>query len=271
MPKQQESGKKIKGKKNHRRQSLLYMRVSVLCIAAFLLGVLCGKIVFAKEEPKKISFSQLIDVRENESIEDRVNINEGRAAQESGMEEDWELVLVNSTHFMEEDYVPELTEIEDNYYVDSRIAEELRQMLAAGRVAGLNFVICSAYRTMEKQESLYNNKVSRIMSEEGLNYEKAYKEAGKTVAYPGTSEHQLGLAVDIVAKDYQQLDDGQANTDEAKWLKEHCYEYGFILRYPLDKTEETGIIFEPWHYRYVGKEAAKEIMERGICLEEYLN
>ena len=108
------------------------------------------------------------------------------------------------------------------------------------------------------------------MQEKGISYEKAYEEAGNTVAYPGTSEHQLGLAVDIVAKDYQQLDDKQANTEEAKWLKEHCAEYGFILRYPLDKTEETGIIFEPWHYRYVGKEAAKEIMEQGICLEKYL-
>ena len=76
--------------------------------------------------------------------------------------------------------------------------------------------------------------------------------------------------MDIVAKDYQILDEKQADTKEAKWLKEHCHEYGFILRYPLDKTEETGIIFEPWHYRYVGKEAAEEIMEQGICLEKYL-
>ena len=111
--------------------------------------------------------------------------------------------------------------------------------------------------------------MSRLQAE-GLSYEEAYRQAGTVVAYPGTSEHNLGLAADIVAKDYQLLDDKQADTPEAKWLKENCWRYGFILRYPTDKTGETGIIFEPWHYRYVGKEAAREIMEQGICLEEYL-
>ena len=142
-------------------------------------------------------------------------------------------------------------------------------MLADGRKEGLDFWICSAYRTMEKQTDLYNNKVSRLQAE-GLSYEDAYRQAGTVVAYPGTSEHNLGLAADIVAKDYQLLDDKQAETPEAKWLEENCWRYGFILRYPTDKTGETGIIFEPWHYRYVGKEAAREIMEQGICLEEYL-
>ena len=104
----------------------------------------------------------------------------------------------------------------------------------------------------------------------GYGEEKAREEAATSVAYPGTSEHNLGLAVDIVARDYQILDDKQADTAEARWLEENCWKYGFILRYPTDKTDITGIIFEPWHYRYVGEEAAREIMERGICLEEYL-
>ena len=162
-----------------------------------------------------------------------------------------------------------MSEIENNYYFDSRAVGELQQMLADGRKQGLDFWICSAYRTIEKQTDLYNNKVSRLQAE-GLSYEEAYRQAGTVVAYPGTSEHNLGLAADIVAKDYQLLDDKQAETPEAKWLKENCWRYGFILRYPTDKTGETGIIFEPWHYRYVGKEAAREIMEQGICLEEYL-
>lgn len=256
--------------KHQKRQKKLQRKIIFMCMAAFLLGVVCGKIVFAREEPENISVSQGVQVRENESTEKRVNINQGRSNQENESEKDWMLVLVNSTHFMEKDYVPQLAEIENNYYFDARAVEELQQMLANGRAEGLDFWVCSAYRTMEKQTSLYENKVKRLMQEKGISYEQAYEEAGNTVAYPGTSEHQLGLAVDIVARDYQQLDDKQANTDEAKWLKEHCHEYGFILRYPLDKTEETGIIFEPWHYRYVGKEAAKEIMEQGICLEEYL-
>ena len=226
--------------------------------------------MFAKEEPETVTVSDAVNVRANDFLGERVNINQGRIEQEKTMEDEWKLVLVNGTHFMEEDYVPQLTEIENGYYFDSRAADALKEMLKAGRAEGMDLWLCSAYRTMEKQTSLYENKVQRLMREEALSYDKAYQEAANTVAFPGTSEHQLGLAADIVAKDYQHLNDKQANTDEAKWLKEHCHEYGFILRYPLDKTKETGIIFEPWHYRYVGVEAAKKIMEQGICLEEYL-
>ena len=181
----------------------------------------------------------------------------------------WQLTLVNADHPMEDGYRPQVSEIENNYYFDSRAVADLQQMLADGRKEDLDFWICSAYRTIEKQTDLYNNKVSRLQAE-GLSYAEAYEQAGTVVAYPGTSEHNLGLAADIVARSYQLLDDKQADTPEAKWLKENCWRYGFILRYPTDKTEETGIIFEPWHYRYVGKKAAKEIMEQGICLEEYL-
>ena len=90
------------------------------------------------------------------------------------------------------------------------------------------------------------------------------------VAVPGTSEHQLGLAVDLVSSEYTGLDERQEETGSYQWLVKHCAEYGFILRYPNDKTEITGIIYEPWHFRYVGVEAAREIMDQGICLEEYL-
>ena len=90
------------------------------------------------------------------------------------------------------------------------------------------------------------------------------------MAIPGTSEHGLGLAVDLISNQYTELDDEQANTAEAKWLKENCHRFGFILRYPPEKTEETGIIFEPWHYRYVGVEDATKIMEQGVTLETYL-
>lgn len=99
---------------------------------------------------------------------------------------------------------------------------------------------------------------------------KAPEEAGKVVAVPGTSEHQLGLAVDIVDTNYQILDEAQENTAVQKWLMEHSWEYGFILRYPSDKGHITGIIYEPWHYRYVGREAAREMYEQGLCMEEYV-
>ena len=106
---------------------------------------------------------------------------------------------------------------------------------------------------------------------QGYSREAAEAEAGKVVAVPGTSEHQLGLALDIVDLNNQNLDTSQEDTPVQKWLIEHSWEYGFILRYPNDKSEITGIIYEPWHYRYVGRDAAREIHERGVCLEEYLS
>lgn len=106
--------------------------------------------------------------------------------------------------------------------------------------------------------------------DQGYGLEDAKAKAGRQVAVPGTSEHQLGLAVDIVDVSYQLLDTNQENTDVQKWLLENSWRYGFILRYPTDKTDVTGIVYEPWHYRYVSKEYAKEIYEKGVCLEQYL-
>ena len=105
---------------------------------------------------------------------------------------------------------------------------------------------------------------------QGYSEEEARTETAKNIAIPGTSEHQLGLAVDIVDKNYQILDETQEDTAVQKWLMENSWRYGFILRYPTDKSDITGIVYEPWHYRYVGKEAAEAIYNEGICLEEYL-
>lgn len=113
------------------------------------------------------------------------------------------------------------------------------------------------------------NKVSKWM-EQGYSREEAREKAGHQVAVPGTSEHQLGLAVDIVDVNYQLLDTNQENTAVQKWLLENSWRYGFILRYPTDQTDVTGIVYEPWHYRYVGKEYAQDIYKKGLCLEQYL-
>lgn len=244
----------------------------------FLLGVLCGRIVFAKnpeEEPVRAEAEDIVwaeyggDKQESSETEETVG-DYAAAGEEAGDEEAWKLVLVNKWNPMENGYKPAVAEIENNYYFDARAVGYLQEMLAAGRREGLDFWVCSAYRTIEKQTDLFEDKVRRVTAETGLTGEAAREKAGTEVALPGTSEHNLGLAVDIVARDYQILDEKQARTEEARWLEENCWKYGFILRYPTDKTEETGIIFEPWHYRYVGEKAAKEIMERGICLEEYL-
>lgn len=188
----------------------------------------------------------------------------------SGGEDGWNLILVNGDHPLPEDFrVPAFTQLVNGHSIDKRAYPELQRMMDDCRAAGLEPTICSSYRTWEKQEELFEKKVQSYLPQAGSR-EAAEALAAQWVARPGTSEHQAGLAVDIVDKSYQSLDDGQEETAVQKWLMEHCAEYGFILRYPNEKSGITGIGYEPWHYRYVGAEAAGEIMSQGLCLEEYL-
>ncbi len=263
--------------KYRRRRQELHRKILGFCLFTFLLGVLFGKIVFAKEtglleQAWRLAEgrSSLADNKDRDGfMQSSVENGNLPSVLDSPDQDDWKLTLVNASCPLEEGYTPKLSEIENNYYFDARAVSYLQKMLADGRKEGLDFWVCSAYRTIEKQTELYEDKVRRLEAE-GMSHTRALQEAAAEVAYPGTSEHALGLAVDIVARDYQMLDEKQEKTKEQQWLMKNCWKYGFILRYPPDKTEETGIIYEPWHYRYVGKEAAKEIMEQGICLEEYL-
>ena len=184
-------------------------------------------------------------------------------------EDSWKTVLVNNSHALADGYVPELVTVDNtNFKFDARAAEDLNAMLQDARAEGLAPMICSSYRAWERQTALFEKQVAKQQAT-GLSYEEAYEKAKTVVAYPGTSEHQTGLATDIVATSHQLLDDSQAETAEQQWLMENCWKYGFILRYPLGKSEYTGIIYEPWHYRYVGKEVAQYITENELCLEEY--
>ena len=185
-------------------------------------------------------------------------------------EAEWNLRLVNAAHPLPEDFtVPELTQLRNRQAIDKRAYPALQQMMDDARGAGLQPLICSSYRTRATQARLFQNKADTL-SKQRYSREEAEAWAAVWVARPGTSEHEAGLAVDIVDKNYQMLDERQAQTPVQQWLMAHCADYGFILRYPTDKSDLTGIGYEPWHYRYVGEEAAKEIMEQGICLEEYL-
>lgn len=192
------------------------------------------------------------------------------SAEVSSEPDDWRLQLVNRWNPIPEDYDLTLTQLINGQAIDERCYPDLQDMMDDCRAAGLSPLICSSYRTWETQEELYENKVQRLIAE-GYDEETARREAGTVVAVPGTSEHQLGLAVDIVDINNQNLDESQEDTAVQKWLMEHSWKYGWILRYPSDKTGITGIIYEPWHYRYVGKEAAQEIHTLGVCLEEYLD
>lgn len=180
------------------------------------------------------------------------------------------LRLVNPWTRLPEGYAPpEPADIGEEMTVDSRCYEDLMAMLEDCRAAGNAPYVCSAYRDLEKQQFLYNNKIRRLVLE-GTDPAEAPEIAAMSVALPNTSEHQLGLAVDIIDWYYTNLDAGQEDTSTQQWLMENCWDYGFILRYPNGTSEITGIIYEPWHYRYVGREAALEIRDLGITLEEYI-
>lgn len=180
------------------------------------------------------------------------------------------LLLVNPWNTVPEDLSVRLAGTERDYQVDVRCAAALEQMLADCREAGGSPYICSAYRTQDYQQMLFDNKVQRVLAMGIYTYEQALAVSAMSVAVPGTSEHQLGLAVDIIHEWYPNLDQWQQYTDTQVWLMGNSWRYGFILRYPNGSSDITGIIFEPWHYRYVGCETAKEIYEQGITLEEYL-
>jgi D-alanyl-D-alanine carboxypeptidase len=188
---------------------------------------------------------------------------------EKAADTNWQLLLVNPWNALPEEFTVELASLKNGMRVDARIYEELNDMLSDCLAEGLHPIVCSAYRTQATQSRLYNNKVARLRAV-GYKKEEAQTEAGRWVAVPGTSEHQTGLALDIVASSYQILDEKQEQTAEQQWLMENSWRYGFILRYPSDKGKITGIGYEPWHYRYVGKEAAAAMHESGQCLEEYL-
>ena len=186
----------------------------------------------------------------------------------------WNLILVNRANPLPDDFTVDLVDITGQYKFDSRAADALKQMLADAEAAGQPMVLRSTYRTKARSEELYTAKVQEFVNN-GYSQEDAENEAAKWIAPAGTSEHHTGLAADIVSAEYDadnwDLVEDFEDYAGFEWLYENCANYGFILRYPKDKQEITKITYEPWHYRYVGVEAAKEIMSKGLCLEEYID
>ena len=179
---------------------------------------------------------------------------------------DWNLILVDDNHSVPSNWEVTLVDLRGGEQVDRRIIDPLQAMFNACRADGLLPIVYSGYRSQETQQSIYNRNLAGNLAD-GYSPEEAEALTRQWVAVPGTSEHQLGLAVDIDSEDTDRCSDEAIQA----WLLEHCAEYGFILRYPADKTDITGIGYEPWHFRYVGTEAAQTIMSEGITLEEYLS
>lgn len=243
-------------KKRAKRRKQAKRRLLFLIFIIFALGFLAGFLVGSRKE-HTLNFTMSSETPE--------------AAYTKPTNLPWNLELVNFQYPLDKDFAPSsLADINNGYEADSRIARAAKYMIEDAASENVRILTVSAYRDYDYQQELFNNKVHSLQKENGYSVSKAQQEAATVVAAPGTSEHQLGLALDLVDANHVVLDESQEETVAYQWLKAHCHEYGFIVRYPNGKTEITGIIYEPWHFRYVGEEAAKIIMENEITLEEYL-
>ncbi|MCL2376433.1 MAG: M15 family metallopeptidase [Defluviitaleaceae bacterium] len=181
----------------------------------------------------------------------------------------WNLTLVNRYNFLPADFAPPLSSIGGGHYFDARAADSLVAMLDSARSQGLAPLVVSSHRSIAHQTTLFTNQLNRRL-QEGMSHEDAFDAARRVVAYPGSSEHNLGLAVDIVANNYRNLTAAFGQTPEGIWLAQNSWRYGFVLRYPYHKQDITHIIYEPWHFRYVGAEHATTMFELDLVLEEYI-
>ena len=235
-----------------------------ICIAVGILMLLTAALYLvllmpqtAKDEQERLQ--QPLETAVEETAEVEVS---NRQIKETDLPDidinSWEYVLVNADHSIGE-YAPELGEIEGQK-LDQRILEPMQQFVADARAEGLSVFLSSGYRGFEEQQYLFNRKVEQYGEEQ----------AATIVSRPGTSEHQTGLACDITDEYYELKNESLENTALYQWMSRHCQEYGFIVRYPKDKEKITGIIYEPWHFRYVGVEAATYMAEHNLCLEEFV-
>ncbi len=273
-----------------RRQLLLLLLAVVLIVVAAVIGILVAMDRRQGETPEPISTtlseqegqlstpSSTEGISEPESTSSESTSSEPTSSKPSGGQvgnyptQDWNLILINKQNLLPEDYTVDLVTVSGGQRVDARIVEPLTDMLNAARQAGYSGVyVMSGYRSPEDSQTLIDREVLARVNQ-GMDEQAAYEEVIQAIAPPYTSEHNAGIAVDIYAPSYSVYGFSPALENQAdySWFKEHCAEYGFILRYPKDKVDVTQYQFEPWHFRYVGQEAAQAIMSQGICLEEYL-
>lgn len=271
--------KKSEYRRHKQRRRCRYAFRNLILLICFIVIVCCLILlrnVLTEEKETDIyggmnaPFSAIQNERELHS-EESVSIQSEESCQEQSIQNNeenlasdipWNLTLANKWTSIPDNFEINLKEVESGgAQVDERIYESLMTMLedAKAENGGMLPTVNYGYRTQEEQQKLYENKIAEYRNQ-GYSESRATEETEKWVALPGTSEHQLGLAVDIKGDTYAVF----------TWLQENSYKYGFIFRYPGYKTEITGIAEEVWHYRYVGVEAATVMHEQDLCLEEYL-
>ena len=269
---------------SHRKQrrGLAKILILVLALAGIVLFYLLGRLVgqwLANREPGTVSSdptptapttATTAEPTTTPTTEPSRTFVDGHYIQEGDPE--WYLILVNQWNWLDADYYQTLT----NQYIaeystygsmDSRVHQALHEMLEAGSEYGLYGAYL--FRTVERSNNNWSRRVQQYL-DQGYSQQEAELKAQSIQARGYTSEHNAGLAADLECPGYTGLNEDFDQSPAFAWLQQNCWKYGFILRYPREKQDITGVIYEPWHYRYVGVEAATEIMEQGICLEEYL-
>lgn len=236
-----------------KKQKLKNMRMSWLLLAATLLG---------------LSMFSLFTIGSTISPKNSVQKKDSIIIKDVAEVDSWELILVNSKNIVPRDFTVDLIPFE-NTRVDARIADSLQKMIDTAKDEGINLSVCSGFRSVSEQDKLYKAKCL-IYTTAGYSDENSKNLASKYLQMGGASEHHTGLAVDLLTDNVSELDEGFAKTPAYTWLEENAAKYGFIERYPKDKSQITGIDWEPWHYRYVGKDNAEAIKSKNLCLEEYL-
>jgi D-alanyl-D-alanine carboxypeptidase len=190
----------------------------------------------------------------------------------------WAYFLINDAHPLPRDYQPELEVIDftnsREFYLDARAAPAAVEMLAAAEADGVTLRVVSAFRSQQRQLENFNNYVERLIREQGMSEVEAIVLTASQIARPGASEHNAGVALDILSANWflynSDVTEAFEQTSEFRWLEENSWKYGFILRYPRGKEDVTGFIYEPWHFRYVGVDIAEQILNSGLALEEYI-
>lgn len=249
----------------------------ILCVFIGLAILLCAGIIFLKKQPQKPNSSTSVNASQSTNVVSQplviassqpVPTPEPPPAPVIPKEE-WYMALVNSDTPLPDGFDPATSPLGAGYHFDERAIDSLKSLLAAAEAENVKLKLVSGYRSFARQKTLYNAELTAL-KRAGKTNEEAEQEAQFTVQKDGESEHNLGLAADILAQNFQRKVAEFEETLEFKWLTENAAKYGFILRYPKDKTDITGVEYKPWHFRYVGEEQARLITDSGLCLEEYL-
>lgn len=263
----------------HSRQLSVPMRMLLLLLGAVaiivIMGLCIGGITAKKEAEKaaeeaaRLAAEVTAQQAAEQTATEQVRVEQAMLELPDVDVEAWELQLVRYENQLGENFAPELADIENDQQFDARAAAHLKALIQAARDAGYTIYFCSGYRDYETQSIIYWNHINDFM-EAGMTADEAHAETRLSVNYPGASEHQLGLAADLLEFKEQEMESWIGGSGLMLWLEENCADYGFVIRYPENKTDVTGVSYEPWHLRYVGGEAARYMMDNGLCLEEFL-